>query len=105
MNKLLLSVLSASLLCVAQSALAGGEYNEVPAGDAQYKSCKIYAMKKYEGGGERSPIAGQSKAEAFCTCLWNEAPGDFNGGLAKLSESPRGAKLNKICEKYSDWHD
>jgi len=105
MSKLFLSVASAFLLCSAQSALAASEYNDVPAGDAQYKNCKIYAMKKWEGGGESSPIPGQSKAEAFCTCLWNETPEDFTGGLAKFSESAKGAKVNKICEKYSDWHD
>lgn len=105
MSRLLSSILSVSILCFAQAAFAAEEYNDVPAGDAQYKNCKIYAMKKWEGGGESSPIPGQSKAEAFCTCLWNETPDDFRGGLAKFSESPKGAKINKICEKYSNWHD
>ncbi len=104
MSKLLLSVLAALSLSLAQSAVAG-EYNDVPAGDAQFKSCKIYAMKKWEGGGENSPVPGQSKAEAFCTCLWNETPDDFTGGLAKFSESAKGAKVNKICEKYANWYD
>jgi len=62
-------------------------------------------MKRWEGGGESSPIPGQSKAEAFCTCLWNETPDDFKGGLAKFSESDKGAKINKICEKYSNWYE
>ena len=105
MNKMILLALPALLLGVAQAALAGGEYNDVPSGDAQYKNCKIYAMKRWDGGGERSPIAGQSKAEAFCTCLWNETPDDFKGGLAKFSESEKGARINAICEKYSNWGD
>lgn len=84
-------------------AYAVDEYNRVPAGDTQYSSCVSYAMKKYEGGSEASPIPGQSKAQAWCTCLWNETPNDFTGGLAKFSESSKGAKINKICEKYADW--
>jgi hypothetical protein len=105
MKHLLISVLSAAFLCTAQSALAAGEYNDVPSGDSQYMNCKIYAMKKWEGGGELSPIPGQSKAEAFCTCLWNETPDNFRGGLAKFSESEKGARINRICEKYSNWGD
>lgn len=103
MYRIKLAVVSAFLFCMAQSAFAGGEYNEVPQGDDQYKSCKIYAMKRWEGGGESSPIPGQSKAEAFCTCLWNETPDDFKGGLAKFSESDKGERINGICEKYSNW--
>ncbi len=105
MNKLLLTVLSGFFLCATQSVFAAGDYNDVPAGDAQYKACKNYALKKWEGGNEKSPIAGQTKAEAFCSCLWNETPEDFKGGLAKFSESAKGAKINKICEKYSNWGD
>jgi hypothetical protein len=103
MNRLQLFILSAFSLCIAQSAFAVDEYNEVPSGNAQYKNCKIYSMNKWEGGGESSPIPGQSRAEAFCTCLWNETPDNFRGGLAKFSESEKGAKINAICEKYSDW--
>ena len=105
MNKLIPALLGAIFLCLAQAAMAKEQYNDVPAGDVQYKNCKIYAMKKWDGGGENSPIPGQSKAEAFCTCLWNETPDDFAGGLAKFSESEKGARINKICEKYSNWHD
>lgn len=105
MSRLFLSVFSAFFLFGAQSALAGGDYNDPPAGDVQYKNCKIYSMKKWEGGGESSPIPGESKAEAFCTCMWNETPDDFKGGLAKFSETAKGAKINAICEKYSNWGD
>ncbi len=103
MKKSVLTAVLALGLGVAVPAIAGDQYNDVPAGDAQYKECKSYAMKRWEGGGESSPFAGQSKAEAFCTCLWNETPDDFKGSLAKFSESDKGEKINKICEKYSDW--
>lgn len=103
MKRLLLTVVSVLSMSVASVAFAGDEYNDVPAGDAQYKSCKSYAMKKYEGGEAKSPIAGQNKAEAWCTCMWNETPEDFTGGLVKFSESAKGAKINAVCEKYSNW--
>ena len=106
MNRLILSVASVFLLCATNLALAGEEYNEVPAGDAQYKQCKVYAAKLgWEGGGAKSPIAGQTKLEAFCTCMWNETPEDFKGNLATFSESAKGKTTNKICEKYSNWGD
>lgn len=105
MNRLLVSILSTFFLCAAQSALAAGDYPDVPAGDAQYKNCKIYSMNKWSGGGDLSPVPGQSKAEAFCTCLWNETPDDFRGGLATYSQTERGARINAICEKYSNWGD
>lgn len=94
-----------SLLCVSNFVLAAGDYNDVPTGDAQFLACKEYAMSKWEGGGEKSPIAGQSKAEAFCECMWNETPDDFKGSLAKFSETEKGKKTNKTCEKYSNWHE
>lgn len=99
------AVLILSLSGVSSFALAAGDYNDVPAGDAQYTACKAYAKAKWEGGEEKSPIAGQSKAEAFCECMWNETPEDFKGDLAKFSETKNGAKSNKTCEKYSNWHD
>jgi hypothetical protein len=105
MNRLLLSSLvSAVSLFVASSAFAAGTYNEPPAGDAQMQQCKVYSMDKWEGGGASSPIAGQSKAEAFCTCMWNETPDDFKGSLAKFSETAKGAATNATCETYSNWH-
>ncbi len=100
----LASALCASLfaLCAA-TAVQAQEYNKVPAGDAQYGQCLAYAAKLYEGGNEKSPIAGQSKAQAWCTCMWNETPEDFKGNLATFSESSKGKATNKICEKYADW--
>ncbi|MBR9971064.1 hypothetical protein KEC16_04985 [Magnetospirillum sp. J10] len=103
MKTLMVAAVSAIALLSANMAFAGTEYNTVPAGDAQYKSCVSYALKKYEGGEEASPIRGQTKAQAWCTCLWNETPDNFTGGLAKFSESDKGQKVNKVCEKYSDW--
>ena len=103
-TSLLLAGLLATLsFCTA--ALAADEYNDVPAGDRQYAQCISTSNKKWEGGTEKSPIKGQSKAEAFCTCLWNETPDNFRGNLATFSESTRGKSVNKICEKYADWYD
>lgn len=48
-------------------------------------------------------MKGQSKAQAFCTCMWNETPEDFKGSLAKFAETAKGKSTNKICEKHSDW--
>jgi hypothetical protein len=86
-------------------ALAKGDYNDVPKNDLQYLECLVYSKKNYEGGDEPSPIRGQTKAEAFCECLWNETPDDFRGNLAKFSESRRGKEINRVCERYSDWRD
>lgn len=105
MNKLLLSLTSTLLLSAAATAFAADEYNKVPAGDKQYAACLTWANKNYEGGNEKSPIAGQNKAQAFCTCMWNETPDDFKGSLGKFSESAKGKATNKICEQYSNWGD
>ncbi|MBF0269160.1 MAG: hypothetical protein HQL44_11265 [Alphaproteobacteria bacterium] len=105
MKSMMIMLAALFSLSVSSAAFAADEYNKVPAGDAQYKACKAYALKKYEGGEEKSPIAGQTKAEAWCTCMWNETPEDFKGSLAKFSETAKGAKTNKICEKYSNWGD
>ena len=94
-----------SALLVGSVAYASDVYNTVPSSDAQYKQCLRDSAKKWEGGDEKSPVKGQSKAQAFCTCLWNETPDDFRGNLAKFSESTRGAAVNKICEKHSNWSD
>lgn len=105
MKRLALSLTSLLLACACSAAFAADEYNEVPAGDPQYKQCKAFAAKLgWEGGGAKSPIQGQTKLEAFCTCMWNETPDDFKGNLATFSESPKGKSTNKICEKYSNWH-
>ena len=95
------------LLMSASLSFAADKYNDVssePEHQKQYNNCVSYANKKWEGGKEKSPIAGQNKAQAFCTCMWNETPDDFTGGLAKFSESPKGAAANKTCEKYADWY-
>jgi hypothetical protein len=105
MNKLLTSVLSVFLMCSASVAFAADQYNKVPAGDKLYADCITYANKNYEGGSEKSPVPGQTKVQAFCSCMWNETPDDFKGNLAKFSETSNGKSINKICEKHSDWHD
>lgn len=102
MNKLLTFLASGLFLCAATSAFAVEDYN-VPTGDKQYNACISYSNKTYEGGNERSPVKGQTKAQAFCTCMWNETPEDFKGGLAKFAETSKGKSINKICEKHSDW--
>lgn len=101
------SVLAATLfaLFAGGAALAADTYNPVPASDPQYRQCLAFAAKLYEGGNEKSPIPGQTKAQAWCTCMWNETPDDFKGNLATFAESPRGKSTNKICEKYSDWSE
>lgn len=103
MNKLFAILLSVVVSCTATSALAADDYNAPPVGDKQYSSCISYANKTYEGGTAKSPVKGQSKAQAFCTCMWNETPDDFKGGLVKFSESSKGKATNEICEKHSDW--
>ncbi len=105
MKKLLLAIAATLSVSAIGAAFAGEEYNTVPAGDAQYASCLAYSLTKYEGGGEKSPIKGQTKAEAWCTCMWNETSDDFRGSLAKFAETAKGAKINKMCEKYSNWGD
>ena len=84
------------------SAFAATEYNS-PGGDPVYAQCLATSLNRYTGGGEQSPIAGQTKVQAFCTCMWNETPDDFRGDLAKFSETPKGAATNKICETHANW--
>lgn len=102
MKKLVLA-LSMVGVFAAGPAVAADEYKKVPAGDKQYASCVSYAQKRYDGGAEASPIAGQTKVQAWCTCMWNETPEDFTGGLVSFSESSKGKQMNKLCETYSDW--
>ena len=75
----------------------------MPAGDARYKECLVRVNKIYDSGNEKSTIRGQNKAQAYCTCLWNETPDDFLGNLSKFADSDKGKKIDKICTKYSDW--
>jgi len=95
-------ILSFLLACAALPA-AAQQYNTVPSDDAQYRQCLSFAARRYDGGTERSPIRGQNKIQAWCTCLWNETPDNFRGNLVNFSESTRGERVNKICEKYADW--
>lgn len=94
-----LGFLAASACAFAQQ----DEYVTVPKGDPQYLQCLSRVNKLYEGGDERSPIKGQNKAQAYCTCLWNETPDDFKGDLSKFADSPAGASLDRMCVKYSKW--
>jgi hypothetical protein len=104
--KNIMAIVVALLLSSGGNAFAVEEYNTVPTGDPQYKQCISYAAKLgWEGGNEKSPIRGQTKVQAFCTCMWNETPDDFKGNLATLADSPRGQKINTLCEKYSNWHE
>jgi hypothetical protein len=103
MKRILFGAVVGLSVSVAGAAFAASEYNAVPAGDAQYAACIKYALSKYEGGNERSKIAGQTKAQAWCTCMWNETPDDFSGSLVKFAESSKGAAMNAQCERYSGW--
>ncbi len=105
MKTLMSAALAATLALLSLGAQAQTEYNPVPASDPQYRQCLSYASKLYEGGKERSPIRGQTKEQAWCTCMWNETPDDFRGNLVTFSETARGKRTNKICEAYSDWSE
>jgi hypothetical protein len=105
MKRTFSALLAALLLATTGLSFAATEYNTVPAGDPQYRQCLAYAAKLYEGGKEKSPIKGQTKEQAWCTCLWNETPDEFNGNLVKFSESAKGKRVNKMCEAYSDWSE
>ena len=96
----------ALMMMLGSSAALAQEYNRVPASDqAQYRQCINHANKTYEGGNEPSPIKGQNKAQAWCTCMWNETAEDFTGNLATFAETAKGKRINKICEKYSNWSE
>lgn len=94
-----IGLFAASTLTFAQQ----DEYVTIPKGDPQYRQCLVRVNKLYDGGGERSPIANQNKAEAYCTCLWNETPDDFKGDLSRFADSAAGQSLDRICVKYSNW--
>ena len=79
------------------------EYNKVPAGDVQFEQCLKRVNRVYEGGSAKSPIAGQNKSQAYCTCLWNETPDDFGGDLSKFADSEKGKKVDRICARYANW--
>ncbi len=93
-------------ICSAPTAaVAADVYDPVPAhGAVQYFGCVHNANETFTGGKAKSPIAGQSKAEAYCTCMWSESPQDFDGDLVKWGEKTKeGSKYKSICEKYSNW--
>ena len=99
-----LTLAAALILGTASMASAADTYNPVPSSDAaMLQQCITYATNKYTGGDAASPIPGQNKSMAFCTCMWNETPDDFKGNLAKFADTDKGAATNKTCEKYSDW--
>ena len=102
MKKLILPVFVLSVWG-AGGALAAGGYNDAPWSDPQVARCLAYSMDKYSGGSDPSKVAGQTKAQAWCECMWNETPDDFSGDLVKFSESGKGAAMNKKCEKHSGW--
>ena len=84
------------------AALAGDVYSTAPAGDAQYAACLKYAATRYKSGDEESAIKGQTKAQAWCTCMWHETPEDLKGNIGKLSETGKGRSTIEICEEYTD---
>jgi len=96
--------LAAALMFGTATMAFADTYNPVPSSDAaMMQQCITYATNKYTGGDAASPIPGQNKSTAFCTCMWNETPDDFKGNLAKFADTAAGAKTNATCEKYSDW--
>ena len=95
--------LVAALIAVARPSWAIYPYNSPPAGDRQFAACVKFSNKYYDGGLAASPVKGQSKSQAFCTCLWNETPDGFTGNLALFAESVKGKKISQICEKHADW--
>lgn len=103
MKKALFCACFVTVLGLASLSFAKGQYNDVPADDPQFMECIVYAKKHYTGGDDKSPIAGQSKAVAYCECMWNETPEDFKGHLVKFAESPKGKTTDKTCAKYSNW--
>ena len=104
MKTALKSTLAIAFLSVSLTVPAMAQkYNPVPADEAQFGQCLAYSATKYQGGNAASPIAGQNKAQAWCTCMWNETPEDFKGDLAKFSETSQGAATNRTCEKYANW--
>jgi hypothetical protein len=94
---------SALLALTASGALAQGGYNRPPADDAVYGMCLAHSARVYEGGNAPSPLRGQTKAQAWCTCMWNETPEDFKGNLVKFSETCKDKETNALCGKHADW--
>ncbi|RZJ59367.1 MAG: hypothetical protein EON49_11605 [Acidovorax sp.] len=102
MNKHLGSFLIMALMAVTGAASAA-DYNKPPADDKLYPACVKETNANYTGGNDKSPVRGQTKAQAYCMCLWNETPDDFKGSLADFAETPKGKSMKSACEKHSDW--
>lgn len=102
MNKFLNIFLSATFLMASTAATA---YTIPPSSEKMYPQCVKAINDMYTGGNARSPIRNQTKAQAYCICLWNETPEDFKGNLAKFGESKRGAKIKRMCEKHANWSE
>ena len=102
MKRTMFAAAAAFSIIAASSAFAAMDYNS-PGGDPQYAQCLATSLNRYAGGGEPSRVSGQTKVEAFCTCMWNETPDNFKGNLALFSETPKGASTNKMCEVHSGW--
>lgn len=81
----------------------GQEYKQVPSGDAQYAQCLSRAVTRYSGGMEPSRVPGQTKVEAWCTCMWNETSDGFQGDFVAFANTNAGAAMNRTCERYSGW--
>jgi len=105
MKKMLSAVACVFGMSIGNGAMAAGAYNDVSKTDPQYLQCLVFSVVRYDGGTDMSPVPGQTKAQAFCECLWNETPENFKGNLALFSEGPQGASVNRTCEKHSNWKD
>ena len=97
------SMALAIAVVVSGAAQAAMDYNRPPAGDKQYAQCLRNSVNNYTGGNDPSSIPGQTNVQAFCTCMWNETPDNFNGNLLAFSESPKGAATSRLCEQHSGW--
>lgn len=102
MKKILKVSIALLAMAVPGGANAAGGYNS-PGDDKVYAICVAKALRTYEGAEGRSAVSGQTRAEAWCTCMWNETPDDFSGDLVDFAESPRGKKTNEMCEKHAGW--
>jgi len=85
------------------TAPSGGEGGgAAPANAANLLACVKYVSKTYEGGEAPSPVAGQSKTQAWCSCFQREKP-DFAGDLGAYLETGPGKKTDTLCNRYADW--
>jgi hypothetical protein len=105
MRRILVSAVALISFSVAGTAFAAStkKYDTIPADNAQYAGCLKKSQKKYDGGSDKSKVSGQTKSEAWCTCMLNETPADSRSDVVKFAESSAGAEINKNCEKYSGW--